>query len=314
MDKMNEKLNNLKKIIKENKEKRKEVKKIINIPTNRIKLEKQDFKNLINNEEDKDKKITLKKKYNEKFKRGFEKNSKGNIIDIKNLEKYYCSSENCEHILHNVNFSIPLGKIVIILGISGSGKSTLLNIMSGLSESTNGDVIVNNQNLFYLNESKRTKFRKKNLSFVFQSYNLIPSLNVIENIKVGENLRSKDTEKISIDTILETLDLKRQAKKYPFQLSGGQNQRVSIGRALAKNSKILFADEPTGALDEQRGREALQLLLDINKKFNTTLIIVTHNPEFQQFADIVLQVKNGGISEIKYNENKMENFEQLTNN
>ncbi len=279
----------------ENKIKRQESKNIQNISKQKIKEEKVLFKKKIELENDLDKKEILKKAYKDKFSKGIQDNKSGNIIDIKDLHKYFCNGINCEHIIKGIDLSIREGKIVVILGASGSGKSTLLNIMSGLTPPTSGDVIVAGKNLMYLNESKRTKFREDNLSFVFQSYNLIPSLTVIENIKVGENLRSKNSDEIPMDEILKTLDLEKQAKKYPYQLSGGQNQRISIGRALAKNPRILFADEPTGALDEEKGKEALQLLLDINKKYNTTLIMVTHNPNFAEVADIVLHIHNGTI-------------------
>lgn len=295
---------NLKEIRAENKVKRAEARDIEDLSKNKIKSEKTLFKEKINLEKDKDKKELLKKAYKDKFTKGLHLNKKGNIIDIKKLEKYYCNGINCEHILHDINLSVEEGKVVVILGASGSGKSTLLNIMSGLTPPSDGDVVVAGQNMFYLSEAKRTKFREDNLSFVFQSYNLIPSLTVVENIKVGENLRAKEANEIPMDEILETLDLTPQAKKYPFQLSGGQNQRVSIGRALAKNPKLLFADEPTGALDEEKGREALQLLLDINAKYGTTLVMVTHNPNFAKIADITLHVKDGRIDKIGKNANK----------
>ncbi len=295
---------NLKEIRQENKVKRAEAKQIQDLSKNKIKSEKELFNEKIKLESDPEKKKQLKEAYNNKFNKGLHKNKKGNIIDIKKLQKYYCNGINCEHILHNVNLSIEEGKVVVILGASGSGKSTLLNIMSGLTPPSDGDVVVAGKNMFYLSEAKRTKFREENLSFVFQSYNLIPSLTVIENIKVGENLRSKEANEIPMDEILETLDLTAQAKKYPFQLSGGQNQRVSIGRALSKNPRLLFADEPTGALDEEKGREALQLLLDINEKYGTTLVMVTHNPNFSKVADITLHVKDGRIDKIIENASK----------
>lgn len=300
----NKKRISIKEIREENKIKRKESKVISNLGKDFVNAEKVSFKEKIKNEEDVEKKKELKKEFDDIFKKGLAENKKGNIIDIKGLDKYYCNGINCEHILHSIDLEIKDGEIVIILGTSGSGKTTLLNIMSGLTNPTMGDVIVAGKNMLYLSDDGRTKFRADNLSFVFQSYNLIPSLTVVENIKVGENLRSKDVEKIEMSKILETLDLEKQAKKYPFQLSGGQNQRVSIGRALAKNPRLLFADEPTGALDEEKGREALQMLLDINIKYKTTLIMVTHNPNFANIADKVLYIKDGKIDKIKINTKK----------
>jgi len=220
------------------------------------------------------------------------------------LQKYFCNNINCEHILHDINVEIKKGEVVVILGASGSGKTTLLNIMSGLLDPTLGEVIVSGKDMLFLSDAKKTKFRSDNVSFVFQSYNLIPTLTVIENIKVGENLKNPETDPIPIKDILKTLKLLPQAKKYPFQLSGGQNQRISIGRALAKNPQILFADEPTGALDEERGKEALQLLLDINEKYKCTLIMVTHNPNFKKIADKVLHIKNRHIDTIIMNKKK----------
>ena len=291
----------LKEIRSDNKEKRKEAKKIKNLRKNTIKEEKEIFKERIKIETNDEKRKVLRKEFKKKFWSGLDTNTGKNIIDITQLHKYFCNGINCEHIIKGIDLKIKQGDIVVILGPSGSGKSTLLNIMSGLTPPTKGSVIINGKNMLYLSEEQRTKFREKNISFVFQSYNLIPSLTVIENIKVGANLRSKDTEEIMIDEILETLGLTVQAKKYPFQLSGGQNQRISIGRALAKNPNLLFADEPTGALDEEKGKEALQLLLDINKKHKTTLIIVTHNPNFSEIANIVLYIKDGIIDNIVNN-------------
>lgn len=294
----------IKEIRQENKIKRVEAKQIENMAKVKIVKEKKQFKEKIKLETNEENRENLKKLYKDKFSNGIDVNTENNIIDIRGLEKYYCNGINCEHILHDIDLIIETGSVVVILGASGSGKSTLLNIMSGLTSPSDGDVIVAGQNMIYLSESKRTKFREKNLSFVFQSYNLIPSLTVVENIKVGENLRSKDANEIPMDEILETLDLTSQAKKYPYQLSGGQNQRVSIGRALAKNPRLLFADEPTGALDEEKGREALQLLLDINEKYKTTLVMVTHNPNFAKVADVTLHVKDGRIDEIIKNKRK----------
>ncbi len=288
----------------ENKIKKTEAKQIENMAKTKIRFEKNVFKEKIKVETDEQKKKDLKLIYKNKFNKGIDSNTNNNIVDIKSLHKYYCNGINCEHILHDINLEIETGKVVVILGASGSGKSTLLNIMSGLTPPSDGDVIVAGKNMLYLSEAQRTKFREENLSFVFQSYNLIPSLTVTENIKVGENLRASDANEIPMDEILETLDLTSQAKKYPYQLSGGQNQRVSIGRALAKNPRLLFADEPTGALDEEKGREALQLLLDINEKYNTTLIMVTHNPNFSKVADITLHIKDGEISDIIKNKRK----------
>lgn len=262
-------------------------------------------------EVDGEKKENLKKEFKEKISEGNFSNSKDNIIDLINVNKFYTSKESYEHILKDINITIRKGEIVIILGASGSGKTTLLNVLSGLTDATSGDVIVNNKNLFYLNETQKTKFRAENLSFVFQSYNLIPTLTVSENIKVGYNLKSKDKVGEKVSDILKILAIEEQAKKYPFQLSGGQNQRVSIGRALAKSPEILFADEPTGALDEKHGKDAIKLLIDINKKYNTTLIMVTHNPNFSKIGDKIIRVIDGEIAKIEKNEKRSDNVDSI---
>ncbi len=287
--------------IKKNKEDQNNENKVFQIKKMRGKLIKDnklifdiETKKIINKEDDKNKKKEKKKirklERNEKFKYGFQHNTNNNIIELNKVNKYYITQSKYEHILKDIDLDIKKGTINIILGTSGSGKSTLLNIISGLIDVNSGDVVVANTNLLYLNETRKTKFRAKNVSFVFQSYNLIPTLTVKENINVGYNLRDKDNEGISVDEIIRILDLVEQKDKYPYQLSGGQNQRISIGRALAKNPKILFADEPTGALDEEKGKEALQLLIDINKKFKTTIIMVTHNPNFVNVGHKIITI------------------------
>lgn len=269
-----------------------------------FKLEFENYLQTLPEDQRKEAKKENKKRYKDIFKYGKRENTEDYIIEINNLNKYYVTGAIYEHILKNINLKIKRGEIIVILGTSGSGKTTLLNVISGLTPFNSGSVIVSGYDLFYLNESKKTKFRAENISFVFQSYNLIPTLTVIENIKVGWNLRDKSREEINLDEILELLHLKEQRNKYPFQLSGGQNQRVSIGRALAKNPNILFADEPTGALDEERGKDALKLLIEINEKFKTTLVIVTHNPNISVLADQVIKIKNGMIEEQIFNKKR----------
>ncbi|BDV02129.1 MAG: hypothetical protein HPAVJP_0180 [Candidatus Hepatoplasma vulgare] len=276
-----------------------------------INQKKKIFKGEIKRSANPIEKKELRKKYKNSLIYGKTQNSKDNIIDLININKLYTSKETYEHVLRDINLVIKKGEIVIILGASGSGKTTLLNVLSGLTDATSGDVIVNNTNLFYLSESKKTKFRADNLSFVFQSYNLIPTLTVSENVKVGYNLRRQNKEGKNVKEILKILGIEKQANKYPFQLSGGQNQRVSIGRALAKNPEILFADEPTGALDEFHGKEALKLLLEINKKYGTTLIIVTHNPNFSVVADRVIRVVDGEVLKIDRHGSKTTNVDSI---
>ena len=281
------------------------------IRKNRIKMEKIELKNKIKNSNSEEEKVILKEQYKFKFSRGLENNTDDNIIELRDVNKYYFTSKRFEKVIRNFDLKIPKGKFVLILGPSGSGKTTLLNVISGLDNIDSGDLIVANHNLFYLSDNKRIKFRADNLSFIFQSYNLISTLTVEENIKIGENLRSENSEPILIKDIINNLGLETQASKYPYQLSGGQQQRVSIARALAKNPEILFADEPTGALDEERGKETIKLLMDINKKYNTTLIIVTHNPNFEVVADIVIKVKDGKLDEYKVNNSPSKNVDDI---
>ncbi len=287
------------------------IKHIKNIRKKRISIEKKMFKQRIKNELNHDLIKDLKISYKNKFKYGLESNTNDNIIEIRNLNKYYVNSKRFEKVLKDINLEIPRGKFILILGPSGSGKTTLLNTISGLDTFNSGDLISADRNLFYLNDNKRIEFRANNLSFIFQSYNLISTLTVEENIKIGENLRRKDADEIPLKEILINLGLEEQAKKYPFQLSGGQQQRVSIARALAKNPSILFADEPTGALDEERGKETMKLLMNINEKYKTTLIIVTHNPNFEDIADIIIRVKDGQISEYKINKNPTKDINEI---
>ncbi len=284
---------------------------IKNLRKSRIKSEKEEYKNRIRLAETAEEKTQLRNELKDKIKHGVHPNEEGYIIELNNVNKYYFTSGRYERILKDIDLKIPTGKFVIILGPSGTGKTTLLNIVSGLDFVNSGDVVVADTNLFYLDDNKRIKFRADNLSFVFQSYNLISTLTVEENIKIGENLRASDADEIPIKDILEQLGLSEQAKKYPYQLSGGQQQRVSIARALAKNPRILFADEPTGALDEERGRETLKLLMDINQKYKTTLIVVTHNPNLEAISDIVIKVKDGRIDKYIENKNKVTDVTQI---
>lgn len=258
-------------------------------------------KHIIKKQKEEGKQNLSKEEYNSKFKDFESKNSEGNIVDLVNVEKYYINGNNIEHVLKNINLQIKKGEVFLILGTSGSGKTTLLNVISGLADASSGEIVVADKNLFLMNDAKKTRFRAENLSFVFQSYNLIPTLNIEENIKVGATLRNDDANKLEVDEIMKLLDLYQHKNKYPYQLSGGQNQRVSIGRALAKNPNILFADEPTGALDEERGKESLQFLLDINKQFNTTIIMVSHNPNFVGVSNTILRIHDGSIQSIKKN-------------
>lgn len=224
-----------------------------------------------------------------------------NIIELFDVKKSYLTGDLEYEVLKGIDLKIKKGTFVVILGPSGSGKTTLLNIISGLDKANQGDVFVSGYNLSLLKDSHLTKFRRDNVGFIFQQYNLLTNLTARENAEVGENLAKTKNKALGIDEIFKVIEMDEHMNKFPSQLSGGQQQRVSIGRALAKNPKILFCDEPTGALDEEMGRKVLEILLDVNKAFKTSIIMVTHNPNFQYVADIVINVKNGNITSVKHN-------------
>ncbi|WP_434323808.1 ABC transporter ATP-binding protein [Mycoplasma capricolum] len=222
------------------------------------------------------------------------------IIELKNVKKSYITGDLETPVLKGIDIKLDKSDFIVILGPSGSGKTTFLNIISGLDKASEGDVFVLGSNLSLLKDSHMTKFRRKTVGFVFQQYNLLTNLTAKENAEVGENLSSKKNG-MSIDEIFETIGMKDQMNKYPHQMSGGQQQRVSIARALAKNPDILFADEPTGALDEEMGRKVLEILVKVNKEYKTTVIVVTHNPNIAKIANTVIHIKNGIIDNLEHN-------------
>lgn len=224
------------------------------------------------------------------------------IIELKNVQKSYITGDLETPVLKGIDIKLDKSDFIVILGPSGSGKTTFLNIISGLDKASQGDVFVLGSNLSLLKNSHMTKFRRRTVGFVFQQYNLLTNLTAKENAEVGENLSSKKNG-MSIDEIFETIGMKDQMHKYPHQMSGGQQQRVSIARALAKNPDILFADEPTGALDEEMGRKVLEILVKVNKEYKTTVIVVTHNPNIAKIANTVIHIKNGIIDNLEHNAN-----------
>ena len=223
------------------------------------------------------------------------------IYKLEKIKKIYNNYSGDVIALDNINLKLNEGEIITILGPSGSGKSTMLNILSGIDNQVKGNIIYKDQNIQELNDEQLTKYRKDNLGFIFQSYNLISNLTVYENIEIGKYLAENGG--LDIDEILNIVGMKEQKYKFPYQLSGGQMQRVAIARAISKNPKVLFCDEPTGALDEDMGKETLKLMQSINKKYNTTIIIVTHNPSIAEMSNTVIKMNSGKITEVITNEN-----------
>ncbi|MBU3830846.1 MAG: ABC transporter ATP-binding protein [Candidatus Ureaplasma intestinipullorum] len=230
-------------------------------------------------------------------------NNPENIIEFSNVVKYYTNGYIVTQILKGVDLEIKKGDFVIILGPSGSGKTTLMNIISGLDRASDGVTNVCGTNLINLNDNELTKFRKENIGYVFQQYGLLPNLTVKENVEIGANLQTDKSKKLDVDEILQSVDMLQHKDKFPHQLSGGQQQRVSIARAFAKNPTILFGDEPTGAIDEEMSKMVINEFININKKFGTTVIIVTHNRIFEDLATLLIKIRDGNIVSLTRNDN-----------
>lgn len=222
-------------------------------------------------------------------------NTKGNIMDVKNINKFYVSGKNSYHVLKDVSLNIKKGEFVVIVGPSGSGKTTLLNIISGLDRATDGNVICKNINLSALKNSELTTFRRNHVGFVFQSYNLLSELNAEDNAQMGRQLQTSNNRRMDISDLFERVGIGGLEKKTVGELSGGQMQRVSIVRALSKNPDIIFADEPTGALDSKSSEMVLDLFKEINKKYKTTIVLVTHDMNITKLADRVIEVSDGEV-------------------
>lgn len=220
------------------------------------------------------------------------------LITMTNVSKKYLVGDHQFNALKNVNLTIDEGKVVVILGPSGAGKSTLLNLLGGLDNPSEGKIIVNNENIENYSDNELANYRANTVGFVFQFYNLIPTLTVHENISLVKELSPNP---LSANEMLKEVGLLDHAKKFPSELSGGEQQRVSIARALAKNPKILLCDEPTGALDSETGVMVLKLLLKMAKEYNKTVIIVTHNQNIAKIGDITIKVKNGQIVSVENN-------------
>ena len=214
------------------------------------------------------------------------------FLVVKDLNKAYGTKENKINVLKDINFSLEKGSLCTLLGPSGSGKSTLLNAIGGLEKIDSGSIVINEFEISNLKQKDLSNFRRKYLGFIFQFYNLIPDLTVIENIQVGSFIHNNPMD---IEKLIEDLGLWEHRNKYPRQLSGGQQQRCAIGRALIKKPEILLCDEPTGALDYKTSKDILSLLQKINKKYETTIIIATHNEEITKMANIIIRLKDGII-------------------
>ncbi len=225
------------------------------------------------------------------------------FLTVKDLKKSYGSGSTKVEVLKGINFEVMKGEICVLLGPSGSGKSTLLNIIGGIDDADSGYVSINNEKTKDMKESELTRYRRKHLGYVFQMYNLIPNLNVKENIEVGAYLSDSP---LDIYELLNTLGLFEHRYKLPNQLSGGQQQRTAIGRAIVKNPDILLCDEPTGALDYHTSKEILKLIEDVNKKYGNTVIMVTHNDAIQNMADRVIKLRDGEIMDNIVNKDKID--------
>ena len=215
-------------------------------------------------------------------------------LQLKDVKKSYGESGNITEVLKGISFELERGKICVLLGPSGSGKSTLLNIIGGIETPDSGSVIIGSETMDYTNERKLSKYRRDHLGYVFQSYYLISNLTVRENIEVGAYLSD---DPLPLHDIIQTLGLEEHKDKIPNQISGGQQQRTAIGRAIIKNPDILLCDEPTGALDYKTSKDILALIERVNQKYNTTVVLVTHNEAIQKMADKVIILKDGQIRE-----------------
>lgn len=220
-----------------------------------------------------------------------------NILQAKDLTKIYGSGENAVYALNDVNFSVEKGEFVAVVGTSGSGKSTLLHMLGGLDRPTSGSVTVDGKEIFSLKDEALTIFRRRKIGFVFQNYNLVPVLNVYENIVLPVQLDGKVPDAAYIDSIIETLGLESKLKNLPNNLSGGQQQRVAIARALASKPAIILADEPTGNLDSKTSQDVLGLLKVTSQKYAQTIVMITHNEEIAQLADRIIRIEDGKIVE-----------------
>ncbi|WP_195914994.1 mutanobactin A system ABC transporter ATP-binding subunit MubX [Streptococcus mutans] len=225
-----------------------------------------------------------------------------NIIEFKNVSKRYkVGNQEIEAVKH-VSFNIETGEFVVVLGASGAGKSTILNLLGGMDTVSEGQILVEGQDIVNFSEKELTKYRAEKIGFVFQFYNLISNLNTLENVEFAIEVSQKS---LNPKDILKRVGLSERLKNFPSQLSGGEQQRVSIARAIAKNPLLLLCDEPTGALDYETGKEVLQLIKELNESTKKSVVLITHNSAISKIADKVIHVRSGQIEKIEYNSDKI---------
>lgn len=224
------------------------------------------------------------------------------FLEISKIKKHFGEGENRVEVLKWIDVAIEKGEFCVLLGPSGSGKSTLLNIIGGIDSADSGYISINGEKTADMSEKALTMYRRKHLGYIFQMYNLIPNLNIKENVEVGAYLSSNP---LDVDDLLHTLGLYEHRHKLPNQLSGGQQQRTAIGRAIVKNPDILLCDEPTGALDYNTSKEILKLIEEVNKKYGNTIVMVTHNDAIKHMADRVITLRDGMIRKNYINETKI---------
>ena len=227
------------------------------------------------------------------------------MIEIKNVVKTYGSGESRSRALRGVSLTIRDGDFVAVLGASGSGKSTLLHVASGLERPDSGSIFYDGEDIASLSDERLTAFRRENVGFIFQQYYLLPDMSVEKNVKMGADLAGNGDYR----AVIEAVGLGEKSRKYPAELSGGEQQRVAVARALAKRPKVLFLDEPTGALDEQTGRQLLDYICKLKERYGFTVVLVTHNANIAEMADTVARMNSGRIAELYQNPAKKNAYE-----
>lgn len=227
------------------------------------------------------------------------------MISVSDIKKFYGNGESKNQVLKGINLQIADGDFTVILGASGSGKSTFLNCLSGLERPDSGSIKYDTVAITELSDTELTKFRKDNVGFIFQQYYLLPNMTVEKNVRMGADLVGNKEYR----EIIKAVGLEEKMKKYPSELSGGEQQRVSVARALAKKPKILFLDEPTGALDERTGRQVLDYICKLHKEYCFTIVMVTHNQNIAEMANTVIKMNSGKIAEIYTNETQKTAYE-----